>query len=61
MHAWDKTARNISFGGMDSAVLALHASELDKGIKTFTSRVYPNPKKFIAIELSLYGIPGKLP
>ena len=32
-------------GGMDSAVLALHASELDKGIKTFTSRVYPNPKK----------------
>lgn len=32
-------------GGLDSAILALHASELDKEIRTFTSRVHPNPKK----------------
>ena len=31
-------------GGMDSAVLCFHASEVQKGIKTFTSKVHPNPK-----------------
>ncbi len=31
-------------GGIDSAVIAMHAIEIEPKIKTFTSRVYPNPE-----------------
>ena len=31
-------------GGMDSAIVGLHAQEIEPGIRTFTSRVSPNPQ-----------------